>query len=460
MALFACAAPRYGPRCWRDAAGLADRQLFQVHPLPEAARAVLMGLDGVSDFDSYAFTPRHRAILRELIRRGYAEECTAHAPLSPFQRPRRADAPYLREVHWAITGRCNLRCRHCFMESPTNCYPEPGFDTLAQIAAQLANTNVAFVSLTGGEPLLHPALPRLLSLLHESGIPVSQIATNGTLISEAFLAMLSDLEQKPVFQLSLDGVGAHDRMRGTQGAEAAALDAIGLCVSHRYITSVTSLFNRSNLHTLIPTYERLKAIGVSMWIVNQAQATGLWRGGRENLTADEMGEALLALQRRWLADGKPLRMLLASYFDAKPDSQADPHTAIRYTADSLECPETRERVFLLPNGTVLPCPGFTGTAVAQAMPSLFTRPLAALLSDSSLSRFCGDRKAIRLSENPQCQSCGHFSECGMGCRAYALTEGGSLNGPDPCACAMYQQGWKERFLQAERRFSAKEGVHE
>lgn len=460
MPLFACAAPRYGPRCWRDSAGFADRQLFRVHPMPEAAMAVLMSLDGTSDFDSYAFTPQQRAILRELIRRGYAVECACQAELTPFQRPRKADSPYLREVHWAVTGRCNLRCRHCFMESPARRYPEPTFDALANTVAQLAEANVAFVSLTGGEPLLHPDFGRLLRLLRDAGIPVSQIATNGTLVDEAFLKMLEDFGQKPVFQISLDGAGTHDRMRGTAGAEAAAWKAIALCVAKRCVTSVTSIFSRETIHALLPTYERLKAAGVSMWIVNQAQATGLWHGGQANLTADEMGEALLKLQRRWLSDGKPLHMLLASYFDAKPDGEAEPNETVKYTADSLECPETRERVFLLPDGRLLPCPGFTGTTVAERMPSLSDRPLAELLSDSALSRFCGEPKAYRLAGNPQCQACEHFEECGMGCRAYALTENGSIDAPDPRACNMYKRGWKERFLLMERQFSAKDGLRE
>ena len=458
MSLFACTTPRYGPRCWRDAVGLADRQLFRVHMLPEAARPVLMSLNGDSDFDSYAFLPEHRAIVRELIRQGFAAECTAPAALSAFQRPRGTEARYLREVHWAMTGRCNLRCRHCFMESPENRYPEPSFDLLEQTVAQFVDANVAFVSLTGGEPLLHPDFDRLLSLLRDAGIPVSQIATNGTLVSESFLKKLDAFGQKPVFQISLDGVGTHDRLRGMPGAEARALDAIALCVAHRHITSVTSLFSRDNLHALLPTYERLKRSGISMWIVNQAQATGLWHGGPAALTADALGEALLTLQRRWLADGKPLHMLLASYYDAKPDAEVKLPDVV-YTADSLECPETRERIFLLSDGRLLPCPGFTGTAVAEAMPCLYDHSLTEILADSTLSRFSCDRKSVRLNQNPECQRCEHFAACGMGCRAYALTESGSLNAPDPRACAMYQQGWKNRFLQNERLFSAKEGTH-
>ena len=34
------------------------------------------------------------------------------------QRYHAYPARYRRNVHWSITGTCNLRCRHCFMSAP------------------------------------------------------------------------------------------------------------------------------------------------------------------------------------------------------------------------------------------------------------------------------------------------------------------------------------------------------
>jgi len=452
MPLYARAAERYMPRCWNDAAGLADRRLFTVLKMPEAARSVLLSLDGASDFESYAFTNGQRAILRALIRQGFAEACEPKAPLSPFQRPRRTDGPYLREIHWAVTGRCNLNCRHCFMESPVGRYPEPSWAELERVAGQIAGASVPFVSLTGGEPLLHPDIRRLVMHLSESGISISQIVTNGTLLDDSFLKFLRDAGQKPAFQISYDGAGRHDLMRGAAGAEKAALRAIERCVAEGCVTAVTSIFNGGNIDSLMESYERLKAIGVTTWMISRAQTAGLWHGGPESLTTEEMGTALLALQQRWLEDGKPMHMLLESFYEARPRAAVPPQDAADYSPESLECPETQERIFLLPDGRLLPCPGFAGTGVADGMPNLRSWALADALNDSPLTRFCRDEKSSRLQINPECAACGHFAECGMGCRAYALTEGGSLDGPDLGACEMYRGGWRRRFAEAERRY--------
>jgi len=445
MPLFARAAERYMPRCWQDAVGFADRQLFILHPWPEAARSVVMSLDGASDLDSLAFTPDQRALLRQMMARGYVEECEPGAACSPFQQPRGARSRCLREVHWAFTGLCNLRCSHCFMESPANRYPEPDWQQLQNTVAQFTHANVPFVSLTGGEPLIHPAFKRLISLLSESGIAVNQIATNGLMLDDACLAMLRDAGQQPMFQISFDGVGRHDQMRGVPGVEAAVLAAIGRCVDHRCFTAVTSVFSRDNIDVLLKTYERLRDMRVSLWMISRAQTTGLWRGGPAALSTNEMGEALLSLQRRWLEDGKPFHILMENFFDARPAREQRRNPPAVYGPQSLECPETADRVFLLPDGKLLPCPGFTGTAVADGMPSLGEMSLEAAVTDSPLSRFCEEVKAGRLTRNPQCRDCDFFSECGMGCRAYALTENGRVDDVDPRACAMYRQGWKQRF---------------
>lgn len=453
MPLFARAVERYMPRCWRDTVGMADRRLFRVQELPVEAKPVLMGLDAKSDFESFAYTNGQRGILRELIRQGFAEACGQNAQLLSFQQPRQTDGPYLREVHWAITGRCNLHCRHCFMEAPAGKYPEPNWTELARTVDQFVRANAAFVSLTGGEPLLHPAIRTLVALLSEKGIAINQVVTNGMLLDSSFTALLSAMGQKPAFQISFDGLDRHDRMRGVSGAEKTALSAIEMCVSEGYLTAVTSIFSRENIDSLLPTYERLKSIGVSTWMISRAQMAGLWRGGPAALTTEEMGEALLKLQRKWMEDGRPINMLLESFYEARPAYAPPRHEHACYMPGSPECADTRERIFLLPDGSLLPCPGFTGTAVAEQMPNLHGRELSDVLQNSTLADFCREPKSTRLLKNLPCGACEHFAECGMGCRAYALTEGGTLDGPDPNTCEMYQNGWRRRFTEAERLFS-------
>ena len=449
---FACATQRYAPRVWRDRAGFFDRETFRLIPVAQEARGVLMGLDTNTDFDSYAILPRDRRILQQYIQRGYVRLCAQNEPISPFQRPRRVDAPYLRELHWAVTGRCNLRCGHCFMCSPQGKYGQTSRADLLRVISMLEAANVVCVSLTGGEPLLYPHLRELIERLSDKGISVNEIVTNGVLLDAALLRFLREHDQKPMFQISLDGVGAHDQVRGVEGAEQDALRAIELCMDHGFFTAVTSVFSRENIHTLDACYERMKKLRVSAWLIGRAQTTGMWKGGPMGLDTAEMGRALLKLQRRWLEDGRPIYILMEKFFEAIPDVSMNASNVPSYTPDDLECAETRDRLFLLPDGRLLPCPGFAGTALEAHMPRLNDADLLALRTESALERFCAQTRRERYLANPECQTCEWFAQCGMGCRAYALTENGDIMRRDMGMCEMYRDGWRARFLAAQTEY--------
>jgi MoaA/NifB/PqqE/SkfB family radical SAM enzyme len=62
-----------------------------------------------------------------------------------------------------ITGRCQLRCIHCYADSG----PEGGHGTMAaadwqRVIGEAADVGVQLVQFIGGEPTLHPALPGLV----------------------------------------------------------------------------------------------------------------------------------------------------------------------------------------------------------------------------------------------------------------------------------------------------------
>ena len=54
----------------------------------------------------------------------------------------------------SITGRCNYRCKHCYLSAPSAKLGELPHETMLEIIEQLAACGVQQVSLTGGEPLV------------------------------------------------------------------------------------------------------------------------------------------------------------------------------------------------------------------------------------------------------------------------------------------------------------------
>lgn len=132
-----------------------------------------------------------------------------------------------------VTGRCNLRCRHCFhwkevaagVEGP----PLAKLERLADSAARMGP--LLWVSFGGGEPFLRRDLPAVARAFGRHGLLHLAIPTNGLVEGRQHAAVEEILEACPESFLSvavsIDGPPAiHDAIRGLEGAHARALDAV------------------------------------------------------------------------------------------------------------------------------------------------------------------------------------------------------------------------------------------
>jgi radical SAM protein with 4Fe4S-binding SPASM domain len=79
------------------------------------------------------------------------------------------------------------------------------------------------------------------------------------------------------------------------------------------------------------------------------------------------------------------------------------------------------------------------------MPNLLRDDLSEVWTRSFLREIADLRKKDLLAKNPECAACELFKECGVGCRASALTETGNLMAKDPIACELCRKGYKKRF---------------
>ena len=112
-----------------------------------------------------------------------------------------------------VTERCDLRCAHCFV-SATRRGADMRLGDLATALPRLESARVSTVTLTGGEPFVHPDLLELVTLLTGTGVAVT-ICTNGVSVTTDQIAALRRLPGTSV-NVSLDGFSrnSHGRFRG------------------------------------------------------------------------------------------------------------------------------------------------------------------------------------------------------------------------------------------------------
>ena len=127
--------------------------------------------------------------------------------------------------NYYITYRCNAKCSFCDLWKKKS-YRESADCTLEDVAknlAQLKKIGVKFIDFTGGEPLLHPQLPDMLSLAKRHRFYTS-VTTNCLLYPQRAekLKGLIDL-----LHFSLDSMNEeeNDRLRG-KGSYAGVMKSI------------------------------------------------------------------------------------------------------------------------------------------------------------------------------------------------------------------------------------------
>jgi cyclic pyranopterin phosphate synthase len=100
-----------------------------------------------------------------------------------------------KKLRVSLTHNCNYACVYCsygnkpeeIQTKPALLVPEKKILPIAELLQIIQNihtvVNLISIRLTGGEPLLHPALTRIISAIREMGIPNIGMTTNGHLLA-------------------------------------------------------------------------------------------------------------------------------------------------------------------------------------------------------------------------------------------------------------------------------------
>lgn len=138
-------------------------------------------------------------------------------------------------IHLYLTNACNLICPHCYMSSGLPLSSELGFNDWKAILTGFASYGGREVSLSGGEPLLCPFLPDLLTFIRSLDHSLRiKLLSNGTLLQHFADAGRANLDLIDEIQISLDGPTArsNDAIRGS-GTFSRVLSNIELLRDYR-----------------------------------------------------------------------------------------------------------------------------------------------------------------------------------------------------------------------------------
>jgi radical SAM protein with 4Fe4S-binding SPASM domain len=443
---------------------LLDDITGQVCIVPEAVFRTMQLCNGqYREYDPVFFGPR-RKILEELEKKKLIVFSDEPFKLRPEQAYRSYPNHFIRKVHWSVTGRCNYRCRHCYMSAPHAVLPQPGTQEMFRIADEIADCGIPVVTLTGGEPLIREDFLSIVERLVSRGVRISTIMTNGALVTEE---LLDELEKRGVlcgFDISFDGVdGWHDWMRGVPGAGENAIRALRLCHEHGFETGVQIVLHKGNLSVLRESVRMLSELGVSGAVVGGVRDVGEGHAlGPYILSDEELFEAYAEYLPQFVEDGMPLSRVrfsgMFAYENGKfvlPLVRGDVEDTC---SRALLCPSMRNTMYLSPDGYVLPCIPMSYNEVSkQCFPNVSELTLSEALGDSAYMRFISSTAKDYFEHNPECRACAYAKQCSGGCRGRATeaSHGENLMGKDPFTCWYFLDGYYDRAREIIERLQKK-----
>ncbi len=413
--------------------------------------ALLSRCDGVTELEP---TPALEAL--ECL--GLVERRTLPGPILPWQAPRSCDNRYFPALNWAVTGKCNYNCRHCFMAADNA--PSMAEFTWEQCLAVLdgcETCGVQAITLTGGEPMLHPRFMDLCREIARRGLDLEEITTNGSFITSAILEELYRLGMRPLIKISFDGLGHHDWLRNHPGAEENALAAIHLCHGMGFPVRVQMNVHRGNLNTLLPTAHLLDTMGVEQLRIIRTTEAPRWaeQGGDLCLTLEEYYDLALDFTTQYLAQERHMEVDIWQFLQFWPKSRSYHLRPVELGCgvyrDSIPvCRGNRGHIAITPEGEVVPCNQMSGYYAKHGMNlgNVKTAGLQPLLQDGPYLEAVTTTVGELFAQNPKCGGCRWRKLCLGGCRAIALALTGDPLGVDPAKCQFFGGGYVERCQDA------------
>ena len=361
-----------------------------------------------------------------------------------------------------ITNNCNMFCKHCYIGA-VNQYEELDYMKGLNYIDQMAELGVFRVSLTGGEPLLHPKWKEfLLRIVHDGMSPMMN--TNGTLFDKDTVDFISNITNRNMWiAVSLDGMvpGRYSKLRKWKNGLDAdrAFEIVIKNVGYMIQSGLHVVFNFTNTNVnykdLFPLYSFLEEkFGEDNFTLNVI-LFGLSGNGYQNSSELSMSNKNWKLLINTIAKEKlaghysSLKLEPTCpweiYLPLKDYSFEDIEQATGYISPlrnpifksnrSIGCHAGISNLVVNWDGSVFPC-GLYPQLKSFCAGNLNSDSLKEIWSNSNI---LNELRSTKISDLPEtCQKCKYSEICGGGCRGAAMQINKSISKGDT-RCPMYEK---------------------
>jgi MoaA/NifB/PqqE/SkfB family radical SAM enzyme len=172
-----------------------------------------------------------------------------------------------RNLFFHILTRCNLRCKHCYINPKQHGENRLPLRTIeAWLDALFVEHKETHVIFLGGEPTLHPDLALAIKKAKDIGYSSITVDTNGYLFNNILFKVGPD--EVDYFSFSLDGASreTNDKIRG-RGSYDTCIAGIRQAVDRGFATSLIYTVSKFNIHELEMMVPLLKELRIDRFFI-------------------------------------------------------------------------------------------------------------------------------------------------------------------------------------------------
>lgn len=350
----------------------------------------------------------------------------------------------LKELCLEITNSCPMDCIHCSNDNDLQDRLE--FYEIKSVIDDFSNLGGQILEISGGEPLEHPELLKIIRYAKTKGLEV-RVYTSGLVPQDGEFVSITDklandlkesFLDKIIFNIEGSKPTTHEMITGLKGSYNKTVLSISTVISTGLWAGIHFVPTKLNFREIEKTIEICSDLGVSEFAILRFVPQGRGFKNREKLklSQQECEELFYIMNKiKWqprIRIGHPLNCFKDDF-------------------ESSECIAGKSLCLIKPDGQVVPCPAFK-----QNIDYIAGNIKNESLSDIWLySEILEKLRTFKYENLIGCRSCSSLFKCQGGCTAQRILESGDLyRGIDPLCSRSIAESQLNHFISiAELRFS-------
>lgn len=302
-----------------------------------------------------------------------------------FFEKRFGDNPFPVSVHIEIVSKCNERCVHCYIPHEYKnqvMAPAMFFDLIKQCQ----DLKIQHVTISGGEPMLHPQFREFLRSCRECDMSVN-VLSNLTLLDDD---IIEEMKRNPLLgvQTSIYSMKPeiHDAITNSKGCLSKTMNGVIRLVKQGIPIQISCPIMKTNLDS----YKEIKvwAAQYNVSVGYDYTLIGQYNGGTSNLRyrlSEEEVEQVIIDE-------------LTTNDNYKSELLSEASDNRKKTPDDYICSVCNSSICVAQNGNVFPCAGWQGYILGN-------------LADNSLADIwyhsgkVGYLRSLKRKDFKECEGC-------------------------------------------------------